>query len=223
MSASIRFTPNQQPPCIPVDEGLKPLSTLLAAIERAAASDRERIAATEFSRRLLPLFDSEDSFRIELSAETRRFPDIDQLVDLGCLCRTPSNQDAPSLALTPKGARICREVVHAFLNSVDGVDVPVWNSADRTLAFGGEVIRKFRRTAPNQEMLLSQFEERGWPEHLIANLADDDGFDSFDRLKETIKSLNASLKEGPIRFRADGTGRGVRWGPYRESRQGVHR
>jgi hypothetical protein len=31
------------------------------------------------------------------------------------------------------------------------------------------------------------------------------------RLQQTIKNLNARLPAGTIRFRGDGTGRGVRW------------
>ena len=89
--------------------------------------------------------------------------------------------------------------------------VPVWNPRLRELRFCGQLVRKFKWRAPNQEAVLQAFEEGGWPDLVDDPLDFEFGMDSKQRLHDTIKCLNRSHKRPLIRFHGDGTGRGVLW------------
>ena len=40
---------------------------------------------------------------------------------------------------------------------------PKWNSNVGVLSFGVRIVKRFPRAARNQEIILSAFEEEGWP------------------------------------------------------------
>src|SRR5262249_39269185 len=85
---------------------------------------------------------------------------------------------------------------------------PRWDGENRELRFDGEVIRRVRgRTiARNVVRVLDAFQEDDWPSRIDNPVhADKVG------IHEIIKSLNAGLRR--IRFRGDGTGEGIVWGP----------
>jgi hypothetical protein len=93
-------------------------------------------------------------------------------------------------------------------------ELPRWTVEDRQLWFDGRLLKEFRQPAPNQTTLLAAFEEQGWPAHIDDPLprAEWEGEeDAKRRLHETIKNLNRGLPAGTMRFRGDGTGRGVVW------------
>lgn len=88
---------------------------------------------------------------------------------------------------------------------------PRWDRAGRVLIFCGQVIKRFSWPARNQELILSAFEEMGWPERIDDPLPVTDGVSQKDRLHDTIKCLNRKRLIKSIRFAGDGTGQGVCW------------
>ena len=62
----------------------------------------------------------------------------------------------------------------------------------------------YAHLAPNQAMILSTFEEEGWPNRIDDPLTP-------GRLRQTLKDLQKKFKNAPITFRADGTGEGILW------------
>jgi hypothetical protein len=89
---------------------------------------------------------------------------------------------------------------------------PFWDGALRQLCWHGEVVKRFRQPADNQERVLAAFQEDGWPSRIDDPLPPAAGSDAPGRLRATVKCLNRGLPavEGP-RFFADGTGQGVCW------------
>ena len=89
--------------------------------------------------------------------------------------------------------------------------------ARRTLAkhplvtIAAEVIKRYRVPAPNQELILSAFQEEGWVPRIDDPLAPQLNQDSKRRLHDTINSLNRNQKQSLIRFLGDGKGEGIRW------------
>jgi hypothetical protein len=90
---------------------------------------------------------------------------------------------------------------------------PAWNRATGELCLGSELIKRVRRlkVASNVIRVLEAFQEEGWPRHIDDPLPPRRGMQQTpqQRLHETVKSLNSGLST--IRFRADGSGRGVVW------------
>ena len=95
--------------------------------------------------------------------------------------------------------------------------LPRWDGGRRQLWLGGRLLKEFRQPAPNQTALLDAFERRGWAaRHVVDPLPPTPGEREDEaqlRLQETVKNLNRGLPPGTIRFRGDGTGRGVWWEP----------
>jgi hypothetical protein len=93
----------------------------------------------------------------------------------------------------------------------DGLRVPRWDAKQRVLSFDGLVVKQFRWHAPNQEMILSVFQEEGWPMRIDDPLAPSPTLEVERQLSDTIKCLNRKQKNNLIHFRGDGTGQGVLW------------
>ncbi len=91
---------------------------------------------------------------------------------------------------------------------------PIWNAHDRELTFEGELIKRFRVPAQNQEAVLSAFEEENWRRCIDDPLPPLPNQCPKRRLHDTIKSLNRHHQRQCIRFRGDGTGEGVIWERY---------
>lgn len=98
----------------------------------------------------------------------------------------------------------------AHIGAVDrsSLDRPSWNADRLELSLRGRVIRRIRsRTrGANIVRVLDVFEELKWPDRIDDPLRR--GGDD-ERLRDTVKSLNRGLSG--LRFRADGTGRGILW------------
>lgn len=87
---------------------------------------------------------------------------------------------------------------------------PSWDSELREFWVGEQVIKRFRWRAANQERVLEAFAEKGWPSRIDDPLARDEKICPKQRLHDTIKCLNRKhLSEGLVRFKGDGTGKGV--------------
>jgi hypothetical protein len=91
------------------------------------------------------------------------------------------------------------------------VSAPRWSQEDRTLYLGPRVVKEYRVPSPNQELVLKAFQEEGWPRCVDDPLPPADDKSPKQRLRDTIRCLNASQRNHLIRFRGNGTGEGVRW------------
>jgi hypothetical protein len=88
---------------------------------------------------------------------------------------------------------------------------PVWDGERQELRVGGRLVKQFKLRSPNQEMVLSSFQEEGWPARIDDPLPPVADIVPKRRLHDTIKSLNRCQKCRLIRFLGDGSGEGVRW------------
>jgi len=88
---------------------------------------------------------------------------------------------------------------------------PQWDGQRHEFRFGPERIKVFKLPSPNQEAILTAFEEESWPPRIDDPLPPRSGVNPKRRLRETIKSLNRNQKAQLVRFLGDGTGEGVRW------------
>ncbi len=74
-------------------------------------------------------------------------------------------------------------------------------------------MKRFRVPAENQEAVLSAFQEEGWPSRVDDPLPPAEGVVIKERLKFTIRRLNAAQIERRMHFFGDGTGEAVCWVP----------
>lgn len=88
---------------------------------------------------------------------------------------------------------------------------PRWDSERRELTLGHLLVKQFRQPAEAQELILSVFEEEGWPARIDDPLPPMLDQDPKRHLHITITNLNRHQKNHLIRFRGDGTGRGIFW------------
>ena len=106
--------------------------------------------------------------------------------------------------------------------TTDKPSPPKWHKDRRELRVGELVVKHFTVPAPNQEVVFEAFEEEGWPFRIDDPLPPHNGQDPKRRLHETINKLNAHQIHPLLRFRGDGTGRGVcwelRWSSHSESK-----
>ena len=111
----------------------------------------------------------------------------------------------PALPLSPEATAARKP------QNTDNFDTPKWNTERRELYFHGEMVKRFRWPAPNQETILEVFSEEGWPLKIEDPLPQESGLNPKRRLGDTIKCLNRNQRASLIRFRGDGTGEGVIW------------
>ena len=88
---------------------------------------------------------------------------------------------------------------------------PLWDRDNRVLSFGGQIVKRFGRSSPNQEAVLQAFEEQGWPCRIDDPLPYCDEVAPKPRLHDTIRWLNLKHECRLLRFLGDGTGEGVCW------------
>ncbi len=55
--------------------------------------------------------------------------------------------------------------------------IPRWHDSDGTLFLGTQIVKRFTRPSPNQEIILATFEEEGWPERIDDPLPQANGID----------------------------------------------
>jgi hypothetical protein len=127
--------------------------------------------------------------------------------------RHPRWHEDSCLMLTPAGAqRLARQVEHAEQKDCPAVRVlPSWRASTRELWLGDKLVKRFRRPARNQELILAVFEEEGWPDVVSDPLPGRDGANAAERLHNAILRLNASQQEARVVFGRDGTGGGITW------------
>jgi hypothetical protein len=91
--------------------------------------------------------------------------------------------------------------------------LPLWNPARRELSYAGQLVKAFRQPSPNQERILTVFEEEGWPPQIDDPLPPCSGIEPGGRLRDTIKHLNLHQTHPLLLFRGNGLGHGVLWEP----------
>jgi DNA-binding response OmpR family regulator len=109
-----------------------------------------------------------------------------------------------------------RGAVHKLAHEPPNVTVastmaPSWDSERRGLRAGKVIVKQFLQPSPNQELILSVFEEEHWPAKIDDPLPPRADVEEKQRLKATIRSLNACQLHHLVRFFGDGTGHAVRW------------
>ncbi len=88
---------------------------------------------------------------------------------------------------------------------------PCWHATRRELTLAGQIVKRFRVPARNQETILGVFEEEGWAEHIHDPLPVNHEIDAPTRLHDAINRLNRCQVNPLIRFHGDGKGTGVFW------------
>jgi hypothetical protein len=81
---------------------------------------------------------------------------------------------------------------------------PHWDRDARVLSYEGVECKRYDRAAPQQERVLASFEELDWPKGIDDPLPP-------GKLADTIKDLQKAVRQSPITFERDGTGRGIVW------------
>jgi hypothetical protein len=125
-----------------------------------------------------------------------RFLLTDAGLDLAAGCRT-----------VPRLLRFCDP---GAVKATDNC-TPSWRGSDGTLYLGSQIVKRFKRPSPNQELILATFEEEGWPDRIDDPLPQVNGIDPKRRLHDSIKWLNRNQTTRLLQFSGDGSGEGVRW------------
>lgn len=88
---------------------------------------------------------------------------------------------------------------------------PTWDRDRHELRVGDLIAKAYKVPSPNQETILTVFEEEGWPPRIDDPLPPHPELIAKRRLHDTIKALNRNQKRRLVRFLGDGTGEGIRW------------
>lgn len=92
-----------------------------------------------------------------------------------------------------------------------GEILPHWDAERRELRVGNTVVKRFRQPSPLQELILTAFEEEGWPHRIADPLPRRAEQDPKRRLHDAVRSLNLNQRAAFLRFGGDGTGEGIVW------------
>jgi hypothetical protein len=147
--------------------------------------------------------------------------------DQMCLVLTPQGNEFATAACSPNGCsprmlqkadasvtttQIAQESKpSAAPRPSDLASKPYWDASSRILQFKSQIIKQYRVPAPNQELVLSAFEEEGWPQRIDDPLPPTDDIDPRQRLHDTINRLNRNQQHRLIQFLGNGNGRAVKW------------
>jgi len=91
---------------------------------------------------------------------------------------------------------------------------PNWSSSTRELRFGNRLIKRFKRVAKTQFLILESFQELHWSHEIddpIPSIPNETDAHRKRRLNDCIKELNDRHGCKAIRFRVGATGKSIRW------------
>jgi len=88
---------------------------------------------------------------------------------------------------------------------------PAWQARRRELRVGESLVKKFRVPAGNQELILSAFEEEGWPAYIDDPLPMKSEIAPKQRLRNAITRLNGNQLARILRFHGNGNGDAIGW------------
>jgi hypothetical protein len=97
-------------------------------------------------------------------------------------------------------------------------DRPGWDANLHELRMGARVVKRFKRPAESQELILTAFEEEGWPDVIDDPLPVEPGHDPKRRLHYTVHHLNRGQRPFLIQFHVNGNGESVYWCSARDRR-----
>ena len=138
-----------------------------------------------------------------------------------CFVLTPDGAEFAKTALSEPPISAVRPPAPADVVRISspprGSERPEWDPDRRVLRVGDSVVKWFRSPCANQELVLTVFQEEGWPSWIADPLPPKDDQDPKRRLNDTIKSLNRNQEHNLIIFRGDGKGEGIVWELIREA------
>jgi hypothetical protein len=88
---------------------------------------------------------------------------------------------------------------------------PRWDPARRELSLGSRMVKRFHVPARNQQLILSAFQNKDWPESIDDPLTGEIDIDPKTRLNDAIYRLNRKQLACLIRFHVNGNGSSVHW------------
>lgn len=89
--------------------------------------------------------------------------------------------------------------------------IPRWDKESGELWLGEVLLHHFRRVPTTIGLILSVFEELGWPPSIDDPLTPIIGRWEPDRLRSQINTFNRRMLNPLIQLRMDGSGEGIRW------------
>jgi hypothetical protein len=92
---------------------------------------------------------------------------------------------------------------------------PLWKTKPGELWWRGRLIKGFKSHADNQRCVLQAFQAVGWEDRIDDPLPPHGTKSRKQHLHTTIQALNRGQNPLRIRFRGDGTARGIRWEEHR--------
>jgi len=119
--------------------------------------------------------------------------------------------DRACFVLTRDGLHMANQLLATLSGNETTDDAPRWDSQRRELSWAGVVLKRFRSRAENQGLILSAFEEEGWPGRVDDPLPPVASSDGSSRLRDAIRRLNEGHSLPVVRFAGDGTGTGICW------------
>jgi hypothetical protein len=130
-----------------------------------------------------------------------------------CFVLTPQGFSRASMIVNaPSEVSAARSMNPSLSNfEYSSLRVPIWDTERRVLIFNDRIVKQFRWQAANQEMILSVFQEEGWPRRIDDPLAPSPALDIKRRLSDTIKCLNRKHENKLLHFHGDGSGQGIIW------------
>ena len=137
------------------------------------------------------------------------------LSDIGAAELMKCTCSARQSTINGKGVSLLPHTVVAKRSLEQGIvnrhDPPHWDHMRKELRQAGLVVKQFRCPARNQETILTAFQEEQWRSQIDDPLPPASEQDSRRRLSDAIKCLNRNQVNALLRFRGDGTGKGVLW------------
>jgi hypothetical protein len=141
----------------------------------------------------------------------RRIPNL-ALHDRSCFVLTQAG-----LSFARRAARLARRdpdgkaVSDSYGHDEDKArELPDWDKRSHTLYWRGKVVKHYKGHAVNQEAVLNAFKKHKWASCVAVALPADAGVSAKERLHNTIKNLNRSVRPS-LCFRQEGSGTRVRW------------
>ncbi|MBX3436352.1 MAG: hypothetical protein KF861_02595 [Planctomycetaceae bacterium] len=126
-----------------------------------------------------------------------------QLTEAGLEIASTMFDDAISASMMP--------FVRRPAQSIAAEVKPKWDGERHRFFVCEQLVKEFKVPSPNQETILTAFEEEDWPIRIDDPLPPGSQADGKRRLHDAIKGLNRNQKRNLIRFMGDGTGEGILW------------
>ncbi len=131
-----------------------------------------------------------------------------------CFCLTQRGMvfAVSVLTGTPRGSAASSRLEPVGRKAIAGPGVcPCWDPVRHELSLQGRIVKRFKQHSPNQEAVLTAFQEEDWAPAVLDPLVPLPNQDPKQRLRDTIKNLNRHQMEARVQFTGDGSGERVLW------------